>query len=77
MNDDVGGGVGPAERATHAGVAGPTPEYQRRMSARRQQDAVLHLLRGEDLELLSRGLGVTAAELSSWRRLSLPGVRPP
>ena len=37
------------------------------MSARRKQDAVLCLLRGEDLELLSRALGVTAAELSRWR----------
>jgi hypothetical protein len=37
------------------------------MSARRKQDAVLRLLRGEDLELLSRGLGVTAAEQSGWR----------
>jgi hypothetical protein len=37
------------------------------MSARRKQSAVLRLLRGEDLELLSRELGVTAAELSAWR----------
>jgi transposase-like protein len=73
MNDDVGAGVGPAERATHAGGAGPTPEHRRRMSARRKQDAVLHLLRGEDLELLSRGLGVTAAELSGWREAFLAG----
>jgi len=28
---------------------------------------VVRLLRGEDLELASRGLGVTAAELSGWR----------
>ena len=70
MNDDVGGGVGPAERATHAGGAGPTAEHRRRMSARRKQDAVLHLLRGEDLEL-SRGLGVIAAELSRWREAFL------
>jgi transposase len=37
------------------------------MSARRKQSAVLRLLRGEDLELVSRELGVTAAELSAWR----------
>jgi transposase len=71
MDDDVGGGVGPAERAHHAGVAGPTPAHRRRMSARRKQDAVLRLLRGEDLELLSRELGVTAAELSGWREAFL------
>jgi hypothetical protein len=37
------------------------------MSARRKQEAVLRLLRGEDLELLSCELGVTAAEPSGWR----------
>ena len=67
MNDEVGGGVSPAERAHHAGAEGLTPGHRRRMSARRKQDAVLRLLRGEDLELVSRELGVTAAELSGWR----------
>ena len=37
------------------------------MSAKRKQSAVLRLLRGEALELVSRQLGVTAAELSAWR----------
>jgi transposase len=37
------------------------------MSAKRKQSAVLRLLRGEDLELVSRQLGVMAAELSAWR----------
>jgi transposase len=32
-----------------------------------KQGAVLRLLRGEDLELVSRELGVTAAGLSAWR----------
>jgi hypothetical protein len=41
------------------------------MSARRKQETVLRLLRGEDLELLSRQLGVTAAELSGWREAFL------
>ena len=59
MDEDVGTGVGPAKRAHHAGGAGPTPGCRLRMSARRKQDAVLRLLRGEDLELLSRQLGVT------------------
>ena len=44
---------------------------RRRMSARRKQDAVLRLLRGEDLELVSRELAVTAAELSGWREAFL------
>ncbi len=38
-----------------------------RFSARRKQAAVERLIRGEDLELVSRELGVTAATLSAWR----------
>jgi hypothetical protein len=37
------------------------------MSAMRKQSAVLRLLRGEDLELMSRELAVSAAEVSAWR----------
>ena len=52
-----------ARRAT-----GGAPEERRdgrgRWSARRKMAAVLRLLRGEDLEALSRELGVTAATLS-------------
>src|SRR6187200_1851841 len=66
MDEDVGVGAGPAERAPHAGGDGPAPT-RRRMSAGRKREAVLRLLRGEDLELVSRELGVTAAELSGWR----------
>src|ERR671939_1383810 len=49
----VSGGVGPGRGG--------------RMSRRRKRDAVLRLLRGEDLETVSRALGVTAATLSAWR----------
>src|SRR5438067_12029211 len=38
-----------------------------RMSRQRKRDAVLRLLRGENLETVSRSLGVTAATLTSWR----------
>jgi transposase len=38
-----------------------------RMSRKRKRDAVLRLLRGEDLEMLSRALGVTAATLRGWQ----------
>ena len=55
-----------AETATaDTGAAGPGRGG--RMSRQRKRDAVLRLLRGEDLELVSRSLGVTAATLSSWR----------
>ena len=42
-----------------------------RMSRQRKREAVLRLLRGEDLELVSRSLGVTAATLSCWREVFL------
>jgi Transposase len=67
MDDEVGVGAGPAERARHAGGDGPAPGHRRRMSAGRKREAVLRLLRGEDLEPVSREHGVTAAELSGWR----------
>ena len=38
-----------------------------RMSRPRKREAVLRLLRGEDLETVSRALGVTAATLAGWR----------
>ena len=44
-----------------------------RFSARRKAEAVLRLLRGEDLDTLSRELGVTAATLSGWRESFLDG----
>ena len=42
-----------------------------RMSRQRKREAVLRLLRGEELELVSRSLGVTAATLSGWREAFL------
>jgi HTH-like domain len=44
-----------------------------RMSRQRKMAAVLRLLRGKDLELVSRSLGVTAATLSGWRAEFLAG----
>src|ERR687898_1740599 len=72
MTDRKARGAGPEERARHAGDEGPAPagndwRGRRRMSAKRKQSAVLRLLRGEDVELVSRELGVTAAELTAWR----------
>lgn len=64
---EITDGAGPLERAQHAGGDGPAVERRGRMSAKRKQSAVLRLLRGEDLDLVSRDLGVTAAELSGWR----------
>src|SRR3954467_13681286 len=44
-----------------------------RFSARRKTEAVLRLLRGEDLDTISRELGVVAATLSGWRGAFLDG----
>ncbi len=38
-----------------------------RVSAKRKRWAVMRLMRGEDMEIVARELGVTAARLSSWR----------
>jgi len=44
-----------------------------RFSSRKQVEAVLWVLRGEDLDLVSRELGLTAARLSEWRDQFLAG----
>ncbi len=51
------------------GAAGPGRGG--RMSRQRKREAVLRLLRGDDLETVSRALGVTAATLSGWRDVFL------
>ncbi len=38
-----------------------------RFSSRKKVDVVLGVLRGEDLDLVSREAGITAARLSEWR----------
>jgi transposase len=56
---------GDAERPHESGAG--SPGRGGRMSRQRKAAAVLRLLRGEDLETVSRSLGVTAATLSGWR----------
>jgi transposase len=60
---------GAAERPQESGVA--APGRGGRMSRQRKTAAVLRLLRGEDLETVSRSLGVTAATLTTWREAFL------
>ena len=43
------------------------------MSRQRKAAAVLRLLRGEDLETVSRSLSVTAATLTAWREFLAAG----
>jgi len=61
-----------ARRATGAASASPT-RATGRWSARRKASVVLELLRGADLEMLSRRHGVTAAKISEWRDAFLAG----
>jgi transposase-like protein len=63
--------------ATRCAYSTGAPEQRRdgrgRWSAKRKTAAILRLLHGEDLETLSRELGVTAATLSGWRDQFLDG----
>jgi transposase len=56
---------GEVERPHESGAT--SPGRGGRMSRQRKTAGVLRLLRGEDLETVSRNLGVTAATLSGWR----------
>src|ERR1700739_815597 len=62
---------GDAERPPESG--GASTGRGGRMSRQRKTAAVLRLLRGEDLDTVSRSLGVTAATLSGWRDAFLDG----
>jgi transposase-like protein len=66
--DETGSGF-PAEGGRWpSGAGGPGPAQKpKRFWAQHKAEAVLRLLRGEDVELLSRELGVTAAQLTQWR----------
>lgn len=71
----VGSASGPTEGARRATGGGPealAPD-RGRYSVRRKTEAVLRLLQGEPLDVLSRELGVTAATLSNWRDDFLAG----
>ena len=61
------------EKNFDSGVESSTLVGRGRWSARRKVSVVLEVLRGEDLETLSRRNGVTAATISNWRDLFLAG----
>ena len=60
------------EKSSEAGAA-PTRAGTGRWSSRRKVSVVLELLKGTDLDSLSRRHGVTAATLSRWRDEFLAG----
>src|SRR4051812_46534842 len=73
MADVMEAGSRATASAPEPGEDGPGLGRSGRMSRQRKRDAVLRLLRGEDLERVSRSLGVTAATLSGWRDAFLAG----
>ena len=66
---------GAAERPQESGAAAPgrAPGRGGRMSRQRKRDAVLRLLRGEDLEAVSRAL--VEADISRWKQVVGDGLR--
>lgn len=69
MDDVTHEGAAGAETLDIGAVAAPGRE--RRLTARRQRDAVLRVVRGEPLEIAARELAVTAADASGWRETLL------
>lgn len=58
------------------GVRGSAPLTRGRggrMTVKRKREAVIRLLRGEDLEMVSRDLEVTAATLTNWLEAFMTG----
>ncbi len=49
-------------------------EHGQRWTVRRKQEAVLRVLRGESVELLSRELGVEVYRLETWREKAMSGM---
>ena len=62
-------GAGAAETSHIA--ADPAPARRLGQTAARKQEAVLRVLRGEDIELMARGIDATAADVSGWRDVFL------
>ena len=65
QTNQIGVRLGEADRPQEPGVT--ALGRGGRMSRQRKTAAVLRLLRGEDLETVSRELGVMAATLTGWR----------
>lgn len=67
-NKEAAGSPGAPEGARRATAGDPGERVDRgRFSSQRKMESVIRLLRGEDLDALSRELGVTGATLGEWR----------
>lgn len=73
--DDRPGGPSPAKRGHRptGDVEGRKNTAPKRIWPKHKTEAVLRLLKGEDIEHLSRELGVTAVTPTEWRELFLAG----
>src|SRR3989454_10657220 len=69
--------VGMEGLGLRSGAASGEPEASRevRWSARRKEQLVLRLLRGESLDLLARGSGQPAGRIAAWREEFLEAGR--
>lgn len=76
MSGVMGAGMGGSEGA-RSGAPDGRPEGGRevRWSARRKEEVVLRLLRGEGLDALARETGQAAGTISRWREDFLAGGR--
>ena len=70
--NNAGGGTQGARRASEVEPAAAGPVL--RWSARRKQEAVLRLLRGEPLDAVSRAMGVESYRLEEWRSRAVAGM---
>jgi transposase len=63
----------PSQGARRATGEGSTHEWKKpqRFSAQKKTEVVLRLLRGETRDLLSRELGIPAAQIAMWREAFL------
>lgn len=73
MKKDESLPVGGAEGGRRPTVAPPTGRggERGRFNSQRKMEAVLRLLRGEELDALSRELGVSASTLAGWKEVFL------
>ena len=64
--------LGAAEGGRRPTGAGPSGHAERgRFSSQRKMEAVIRLLKGEELDALSRELGVAAGTLAGWKEAFL------
>ena len=64
-----------AAAATDDAKASAARSDKGRFSSKKKLEAVLRLMRGEDLDLVSREIGVSGAKLSEWREAFLVGAQ--